>query len=290
MRTSRKYSALAMTPSVALFLILLVFPTGYVINLMFQRYSLVDVTGNRYIGVDNFVQLAGDNRFWMAGLRSLIFSGVSMAVSIPIGIAIAVLIQRRLKGTTLLRSALIVPMVLSPLVVGAVFRFMLASGGLVDWAMDGIGIDDATFLSKPQTALVTVALIDAWQWAPFVAIVAAAGMESIPRSVIEAARLDGATTWQEIRHFTLPMIRPLLALVALIRFMDSFREFDKLFVTTNGGPGTSSETLPLLLYRQAFQYYDMGYAAAIGFTMLMFISLVCTYIVRWMRASKGVAQ
>lgn len=290
MRTSKSYTALAMTPPLALFLIVLVFPTAYVVNLMFQQYSLTDVTGNHYVGFDNFSRLAGDNRFWMAGLRSLLFSTISMAASIPIGIGIAVLIQRRLAGTTVLRSALIIPMVLSPLVVGAVFRFMLASGGLVDWLLGGVGIHETALLSQPNTALATVALVDAWQWAPFVAIVAAAGMESMPQSVIEAARLDGVSAWQELWHFTLPLIRPLLALVALIRFMDSFREFDKLFITTNGGPGTSSETLPIYLYRQAFQYYDMGYAAAIGFVMLMFISVICTYIVRWMRASKGVAE
>jgi multiple sugar transport system permease protein len=259
MRTSNRYSVLALTPPLALFLVILVFPTAYVLNLMLQHYSLTDITSNRY-------------------------------VSIPVGIAIAMLIQRRLRGTTVLRAALIIPMVLSPLVVGAVFRFMFASGGLVDWLLGLVGIHGTAFLSRPGTALVTIALIDSWQWTPFVAIVAAAGMEAMPRDVLEAARLDGANAWQELWHFTLPLIRPLLALVALIRFMDSFREFDKPFITTNGGPGTSSETLPIYLYKFAFQYYDMGYAAAVGFVMLVFISIVSTYIVRWMRASRGVAE
>jgi multiple sugar transport system permease protein len=279
MRTSNRYSVLALTPPLALFLVILVFPTAYVLNLMLQHYSLTDITSNRYVGIDNFTRLVGESRFWAAGLRSLIFSGVSMAVSIPV-----------LRGTTVLRAALIIPMVLSPLVVGAVFRFMFASGGLVDWLLGLVGIHGTAFLSRPGTALVTIALIDSWQWTPFVAIVAAAGMEAMPRDVLEAARLDGVNAWQEMWHFTLPLIRPLLALVALIRFMDSFREFDKPFITTNGGPGTSSETLPIYLYKFAFQYYDMGYAAAVGFVMLVFISIVSTYIVRWMRASRGVAE
>lgn len=290
MRISKKYGVVALTPAIALFLVVLVFPMVYVVNLMFKRHSLSDVTGSEYIGLDNFSRLIGESRFWSAGWNSLVFSGVSMAVSIPVGIAIALLIQRRLRGTSLLRAALIIPMVLSPLVVGAVFRFMLTSNGFVDWLLGTVGIEAGSFLSEPGTALITVALIDAWQWTPFVAIVAAAGMEAMPRSVVEAARLDGANAWQELWHFTLPMIRPLLALIALIRFMDSFREFDKLFITTNGGPGTSSETLPIYLYKFAFQYYEMGYAAAVGFVMLVFISLVSTFIVRWMRASKGVSE
>jgi multiple sugar transport system permease protein len=138
MRTSRRYTAVALTPSMLLFAVVLIFPTAYVLNLMFQRYSLTDVTSNRYIGIDNFTRLAGENRFLDAALHSIAFSAVSMAVSIPVGIAIALLIRKRLRGTSVLRAVLIVPMVLAPLVVGAVFRFMLESGGFVDWLLRSV--------------------------------------------------------------------------------------------------------------------------------------------------------
>ncbi|WP_116043834.1 carbohydrate ABC transporter permease [Amycolatopsis palatopharyngis] len=290
MKTSKKYTMAALLPSIILFLVVLVFPTGYIINLMFQRYSLTDVAGNRYIGIDNFARLAGDDRFWSAAWHSAVFSGVSMAVSIPAGVAIALLIRKRLWGTSAFRAILIVPMVLAPLVVGAVFRFMLDSNGFVDWLFGLVGIDGLALLARPATSLATTAFVDAWQWTPFVAIVAAAAMETLPKDVTEAAQLDGVNAWQELWHFTLPQIRPLLALVALIRFMDSFREFDKIFIMTNGGPGSSSETLPIYLWRFAFQYYEMGYAAAIGFVMLVLISLISTFIVRTFRASRGVAE
>lgn len=290
MKTSTRYTVLALAPSMLLFLVILVFPTGYVINLMLRRHSLTDVTGNRYIGIDNFTRLVGEDRFLSAALHSVGFSAVSMAVSLPVGIAIALLIRRRLRGTSFLRAVLIVPMVLSPLVVGAVFRFMLDSNGFIDWLLGLVGADGTAFLAKPSTSLVTIAVVDAWQWTPFVAIVVAAAMETLPKDVLEAARLDGVNAWQELRHFTLPLIRPLLVLVALIRFMDSFREFDKPYIMTNGGPGTSSETLPIYLYRFAFQYYEMGYAAAVGFVMLVVISVISTLIVRRFRASQGVAE
>src|SRR5690606_9910191 len=118
---------------------------------------------------------------------------------------------------------------LAPLVVGAIFRFMFDSNGFIAWALSTVGADAPSFLSLPGVSLVTVAVVDAWQWTPFVAIVVAAAMETVPQNVMEAARLDGANAWQELWHFVLPQIRPLLVLVALIRFMDSFREFDKLF-------------------------------------------------------------
>ncbi|MEV8136746.1 carbohydrate ABC transporter permease [Microbacterium aurantiacum] len=290
MITSKRYTFLSLAPSVAIFAVVLVFPLLFIVNLMFKRESLTRPANNGYIGIDNFVRLAGDERFWAALLQSGVFSAVSLAVSIPVGILIALLINRKLRGHGLLRIVLIVPMVLAPLVVGAVFRFMFDSDGFIGWALSTVGIDAPSFLSLPGVSLVTVAVVDAWQWTPFVAIVVAAAMETVPQNVMEAARLDGANAWQELWHFVLPQIRPLLVLVALIRFMDSFREFDKLFIMTNGGPGTTSETLPIYLWRQAFQYLDMGYAAAVGFVVLIVISIVCSFIVKFFRASKGVSE
>ncbi|MFC4224230.1 carbohydrate ABC transporter permease [Lysinibacter cavernae] len=290
MITSKKYTFFSLAPSALIFLVVLVFPTLYIINLMFKKESLTKPAGNGYIGFDNFTRLAGDERFWAALGQSAIFSGVSLAVSIPVGIAIAMLINRRLVGHGLFRIILIVPMVLAPLVVGAIFRFMFDSNGFISWVLGLVGIDAPSFLSLPGVSLVTVAFVDAWQWTPFVAIVVAAAMETVPQNVMEAARLDGINAWQELWHFVLPQIRPLLVLVGLIRFMDSFREFDKLFIMTNGGPGTSSETLPIYLWRFAFQYLDMGYAAAVGFVVLVIISIVCTFIVKFFKASKGVSE
>jgi multiple sugar transport system permease protein len=290
MKSSRRFTAAALSPSVLLLLVVLVVPTAYVLNLMFQRYSLSDVTGNRYIGLENFIRFVQDNEFLWAAVRSFLFSAVSIAVSIPLGLGIALLIRRRLRGSTVFQSLLIVPMVLASLVVGAVFRFILRSGGLLDWSLGLSAVNATALLGQQLTSLVTVALVDAWQWTPFVAIVAAAAMESLPKQVIEAARLDGANAWQEFWHFTLPLIRPLLVIVALIRFMDSFREFDKVYIMTSGGPGISSETLPVYLWKVAFQYFDMGYAAAIGFAMLILISIVSTIIVQRFRATRGVAE
>lgn len=290
MRTTRRYTWLSLAPATAIFLVVLVFPTLYILNLMFRRESLTSPATNGFIGIENFVTLLTDGRFWQAAWHSAAFSFVSMAVSIPVGVLIALVINRRLRGTGLFRAILIVPMVLAPLVVGAVFRFMLDSGGFVEWALGSIGIDAPAFLAQPGVSLVTVAIVDAWQWTPFVAIVIAAAMETLPPQVMEAARLDGANAWQELWHFVLPQVRPLLALVTLIRFMDSFREFDKIFIMTNGGPGTSSETLPIYLWRHAFQYLDMGYAAAVGFVMLVLISIVSTVVVKAFKASKGVSE
>jgi len=277
-------------PSGVVFLVVLVFPTLYILALMFRRESLTSPATNGFVGLDNFTTLLTESRFWEAAAHSAAFSAVSMAVSIPVGVLIGLLLHRKLVGIGLFRAILIVPMVIAPLVVGAVFRFMFDSGGFVEWLLGTVGIDAPAFLSVPNLSLVTVAVVDAWQWTPFVVIIVAAARETLPPEVIEAARLDGANAWQELWYCVLPQIRPLLVLVTLIRFMDSFREFDKIFIMTNGGPGTSSETLPIYLWRYAFQYLDMGYAAAVGFVMLVLISIVSTGVVKAFKASKGVSE
>jgi len=290
MRTSRRYTYLSLLPSGVVFLVVLVFPTLYILALMFRRESLTSPATNDFVGLDNFTTLLTESRFWEAAAHSAAFSAVSMAVSIPVGVLIGLLLHRKLVGIGLFRAILIVPMVIAPLVVGAVFRFMFDSGGFVEWLLGTVGIDAPAFLSVPNLSLVTVAVVDAWQWTPFVVIIVAAARETLPPEVIEAARLDGANAWQELWYCVLPQIRPLLVLVTLIRFMDSFREFDKIFIMTNGGPGTSSETLPIYLWRYAFQYLDMGYAAAVGFVMLVLISIVSTVVVKAFKASKGVSE
>jgi multiple sugar transport system permease protein len=290
MRVSNRYVLLALAPSALLLLAVVVFPTIYVLVVSFQHYLLTDPLSRAFTGLDNYARLLGEPRFWQAAGRSALFSVISLAVSLPLGIALGVFINLKLRGMGFLRAVLIIPMVLTPLVIGALFRFMLASGGIVDWALGLVGIEHVAFLGSARLALPAEAFVDAWQWTPFVAIVVAAGLEGVDRPSLEAARLDGANAWQELRRIALPQIRPLLALVVLIRLMDSLREFDKVFIMTGGGPGTSTETLPIYLWRSAFQYYDMGYSAAVGIVMLLGITVLATVVVRRFEALRGVSE
>jgi multiple sugar transport system permease protein len=284
------YLLSAMVPVLLVFFIVLAFPLGYVLYLMLRAESLLDPEGSEFIGLGNFERLAQEQRFVDALVNSFVFSAVSMLVSIPLGILLALYLARLGRFVKLVRALVIVPMVLAPLVVGALFRFLLDSGGFMTWMASGVGVNLPPLLSVPFVSLVTVAAVDAWQWTPLVGIIIFAGIQALQPSVLEAARLDGANKFQELWFFILPQLRPLLTLVFLIRFMDSFREFDKVFIMTSGGPGTSSETLPVYLYRFAFQYLDMGYAAAVGFVMLLIVSVISVVIVRTFKATKGVAE
>jgi len=279
-----------MAPVLIVFLVVLTFPLGYVLYLMFRRESLLDPGGGEFIGLGNFERLVQEQRFVEALMNSLVFSTVSMALSIPIGILLALYLARPGGFVRIVRALVIIPMVLAPLVVGALFRFLLDSGGFISWLGELAGVDLPAFLSIPFVSLVTVAAVDAWQWTPLVAIIIFAGIQALPPSILEAARLDGANKFQELWSFVLPQLKPLLALVFLIRFMDSFREFDKVFIMTGGGPGTSSETLPIYLWRFAFQYLETGYSAAVGFVMLLFVTIISVVIVKVFKGTRGVSE
>ena len=285
----RRYLLTALVPALVIMLALVAFPTVYMVTLALQDFVLTDpARSGDFVGGANFARLPGDSRFVGAAGRSLTFTTISVGVSMVLGFWVGKLITQQLRGAVLARSLLIIPMVTTPLVAGAAFRFMLDLDlGVVNWALESLGADRIPWLSSTQLALPTAALVDAWQWTPFVALVVAAGMESLPSEPLEAAKVDGASFWQELWHVVLPMLRPLLAIVALIRIMDAFREFDKIFIMTAGGPGRASETLPIYAWRIAFNAYNIGYAAAVGVAMLIAIILVSAAIVNRARAVEG---
>lgn len=286
---SRRYILLTLVPALAVMVSLVAFPMLFTLSLSFRSYVLTDPNAPRdFVGLENFVRLFSDARFRGAALRSVVFTLISVGVSMVLGFGVGHYLSLNIRGKNLLRTLLIVPLVTTPLVIGAAFRFMFDFDlGVFNYFMESVGLPRVKWLSDPSLALPVTALVDAWQWLPFVALVVAAGFEALPRDAIEAAQVDGASRWQELRYVVLPMLRPLLVIVLLMRFMDAFREFDKIFIMTAGGPGTSSETLPIYIWRFTFNYYNMGFAAAAGVTMLLAITFISGAIVSRTRILEG---
>lgn len=290
MKISRGYFLTGVIPVAIVFTTILIFPMVYVLYLMFRDDSLLDPNSSSFVGLTNFERALQDARFWEALLHSGIFSAVSLLVSIPLGILLAIYLSSQGLFPRIVRTLVIVPMVLAPLVVGSLFRFLLDSNSVIPWIGASLGIQLPPLLSTPGLALITISIVDAWQWTPLVGIIVYSGIQALNPSVYEAAKLDGATRFQEVIHIVLPQLRPLLVLVVLIRFMDSFREFDKVFIMSGGGPGTSSETLPVYLWRFSFQYLEVGYSAAVGFLMLILISVVSALIVKFFKGVRSTSE
>jgi multiple sugar transport system permease protein len=275
--------ALSLGPSLAVLIGMVAYPTVYVLVLSFKRYDLTNpFEGQPFVGLDNYKALLADPAFQSALSRSIMFTVASVVLTLVLGMAIALLLHRRdIYGTGAARTIILIPIILTPMVIGAMFRFILDyDNGLIDTALPLLGLPRIPFLAHAGWALASVILVDVWQWTPFVALVLLAGLEALPKDPYEAAQVDGASRWGQLRHITLPLLAPVITLVLLLRTMDAFREFDKVYIMTGGGPGIATQTLPIYIWRAAFENFNMGFAAAIGEIMLILITIVSIIYVK----------
>jgi multiple sugar transport system permease protein len=283
MRLTKRHYLIFLGPTLLILVAMLAFPTVYVLITSFRDFNLTDpAAGNPFVGFENYRELLSDPAFFAALWKSVLFTVASVALSFGLGMAIALLLNRRdLWGTGLTRTVILVPLILTPLVIGATYRFMLErDNGIINEILALVGIDRIPFLASPTWAMISVILVDVWQWTPFAVLVLLAGLESLDEAPFEAARMDGASKLEEFWHITLPLLAPVIAVVLLIRTMDAFREFDKIFIMTGGGPGTATQTLPIFLYRAGFQDFNMGFSAATGVIMLIIVTVVSSFYVR----------
>ena len=288
MRLSKRHYLIFLGPTLLILLVMLAFPTGYVLIVSLRDFQLTNPTaGNPFVGLENYRTLLSDPAFFAALWKSVLFTVASVALTFVLGMAIALLLNRRdLWGTGLTRTVILVPLILTPLVIGATYRFMLErDNGIINEILALVGLERIPFLASSAWAMTSVILVDAWQWTPFAVLVLLAGLESLPEEPFEAARMDGASRWGEFWYITLPLLAPVIAVVLLIRTMDAFREFDKIFIMTGGGPGTATQTLPIFLYRAGFQDFNMGFSAATGVVMLIIVTLVSSLYVRRIHAA-----
>jgi len=222
--------------------------------------------------------LVGDARFREAVARTIYFTLVAVAAETLLGVAMALLFNREFWGRGLLRTLAILPMVATPTAIALVFVMMYhPTLGVANYLVSVAGLAPFRWTYSSQTALYALALVDIWQWTPLIMLIALAGLASLPREPYEAARLDGASPLQAFWHITLPLLRPALVVAILFRAIDALKTFDIIFVMTQGGPANASETINILLFNQAFSYFNMGYAASMAvalFALVMGASLL----------------
>ncbi len=190
------------------------------------------------------------------------------------------------KNPRYLRAALLTPMLLPPVVAAVTWRLIFnPQFGVLNGTLKSLGVDTAnlTWTNGESSALLCVILVDIWEWTPFLFLLLSAGLQSIPQEPLEAAKVDGATWWQTTRDITLPLLKPVILLSLLLRSMDLMRIFDQIFILTQGGPGSATETVSLYIYRTAFRFSNFGYAAALSFVMLAITTLMARSLMKVMR-------
>jgi multiple sugar transport system permease protein len=256
-----------------------VYPILYTGWMSLQEWSASSLTPPRFVGADNYGKIAfGDPRFREAVGRTVYFTALAVAAETVLGLAMALLFNREFWGRGLLRTLAILPMVATPTAIALVFVMMYhPTLGVANYLLSVVGLAPFRWTYSSQTALYALALVDVWQWTPLIMLIALAGLASLPREPYEAAHLDGASALQAFWHVTLPLLRPALVVAVLFRSIDALKTFDIIFVMTQGGPANATETINILLFNQAFSYFNMGYAASMAvalFAVVMGASLI----------------
>lgn len=271
-QSKRSTSLVLQAPSVLLLLAITIFPVIYSLALSFQSYSLIlpGRTG-QWIGTDNYARILSDADFFNALRVTIVFIVVGVSIETVLGILMAVALDSIRVGRRIFTSLLLVPMILTPLVIGLMYNFLFnAQFGLLTYLIQLVGLPlPQGLLGDPSTALAALIFTDIWEWTPFMALVVFAGIQSLPSEPFDAARVDGASRWQSLRYLTLPMVRPILAVGLLFRAAEAIKEFDKVYILTGGGPGNASEVIDLFTYRVSFANWDMSYGAALGIVLFV---------------------
>lgn len=260
----RRLAYILLAPALAVLLALSIYPLLYSI-----RVSLQTATGAWTL--QNFSALVRDQFFLRALAHTFVYAAIALTVEFILGLALALLLNSAVMGRGLFRALLLVPMMIAPVVVGVIWRLMLNSNfGAVNGTLNrfGVNADKLTWTGSPKLAMTSVIAADVWQWTPFVFLILLAGLQAIPVEPYEAALVDGSSRWQTFRHVTLPLLKPAILIVLLLRTMDLLRVFDHIFILTEGGPGFATEMLSLYIYRTAFRFSNFGYAAAMSFVLL----------------------
>jgi multiple sugar transport system permease protein len=251
-----------------------------------QRLDLSMPWLSGFAGLDNYTKMGNDPRFWNSLALTAVYTGSTVVLQVVIGLSLALLVLRIPRGQGLLRLAAILPIVLAPVVVGLFWRTLVLAPdfGLVDLVTRALGLGSHNWLGDPQLALISVIAIHTWQWTPFAFLVLLASLATLPPDVYEAARLDRASAWQRFRYITLPLIRPAVVMVVILRTMTALSAFAAIFAATGGGPGSATEILNLYAYRTSFTELSIGYGSALAMVLLALTLLISWLLFRRRRA------
>ncbi|WP_310292908.1 sugar ABC transporter permease [Microbacterium trichothecenolyticum] len=284
-RSDFRIAMVFIAPAAIGFIAFFLIPTVRGIWFSFTDQNLVG--SGEFIGTDNYVRLAGDPLFWNSLLVTIYYVFINITVQTVLAVLIAVLMHR-LTQSLVIRGIILLPYLVANVVVALVWFWMFDySTGIVNVIIDGLGLDRVAFFGDPATAIPTIALINVWRFVGYTALLVFAGLQTIPKELYEAGALDGASEARMFRSITLPLLRPVLALVLVITIVGSFQIFDTVAVTTEGGPVNATRVIYYYIYQQAFERFDLGYASALSVFLLVALALIAYAQLKLLRSNQS---
>ncbi|RWK41981.1 sugar ABC transporter permease [Mesorhizobium sp.] len=258
-------------PALVVVSAVIVFPWAFTLWMSVNRWTLGQ--SRSFAGMENYLRLASDPRFWESLVHTLTYTSLSVAAPMLLGTVAALIFDARFPLRGLLRGVFVMPMMATPVAVALVWTMMFHPQlGVLNYLLSLVGIPAQEWIFNANTVIPSLVAVETWQWTPLVMLIVLGGLASVPREPFESAEIDGANAWQQFRYLTLPMIAPFLMIALIIRTIDALKSFDIIYAMTQGGPGTASETINIYLYNTAFSYYDIGYGSAMA--VVFFIVIV----------------
>ncbi len=272
-----------LAPAVIALFVVGIYPLLFALDVSIRQYQLTKpYLGTPYVGFQNYISVISDVLFWQALLRTALFFVLTVPLQIILGILIALFLDTFSNKylSYLLKIILVLPIAVTPTVIGLVGRLLFNRDfGFINFLLSLIGVEPIPWLGEPLPAMLTIALVDIWQWTPFITLVALSGLTLIPNDILEAGQLDAGRGWHFFRSIQLPYLLPGLTAVLILRTADILKLFDMVFVLTRGGPGVSTELVSLYVQRIGFRVFDMGVASAQAILLLILcIALSRAYI------------
>lgn len=288
---ARFFTAL-LAPSVILLTLITIIPILYLIATSFTSWDLSRPGSLRFIGIDNYIRIfTRDPRFWNSVFVTFKLSILTVPAQILIGLALAVFVREKVKTPFLVelsRGVFIIPMVIPPIVAALIWKILFTPPvSIISYLAETLGFPPLAWLGDPNLALLAIAIGTVWEFFPFCFLLLYAGLMSIPEEPVEAAKVDGASSWQVFRFITLPMLAPVLNIVILFRVVESIRSFPMIFVMTGGGPGFATEPTNFYAYLQAFSFSYIGYSSSMIIVMFTFTMVMTAFILRRINWNRG---
>lgn len=271
-----------LTPTLIFLAVTALFPLLYSVYLSFFRVKL-NMPNQKpvFVGLSNYIKMISDDMLHVSTWNTTVFAFISVALEVILGLMVAMVICSDKMWSRVVTSLFMIPMIMAPVAIGTLWRMMMdASTGVLNYFLSLFGVGSIQWLADPTMAKISVLLVNVWQLTPWVTVICSAGLKALPQDCIQAALVDGANPQQIFWKIVLPLIKPVLVIVIMMRFTDAFKVFDTIYTMTNGGPGTATEMLPNFIYKQGLKYYDAGYAAALAIVFVLLMALITLFFLR----------
>lgn len=277
-KRNRRIFGIFLLPAILILFLTTIYPMIYAGYLSFRSYDLAKIFVPRvFVGWANYREILSSSEFLNSLIVTFKLMAMTLSVQLVLGVGIALLVVQKLPGMTLARTLLMIPMMISPVIVGLVWLFLyFPELGYLNYFLSFLSIDSIPWISSTNWALWAIAIADIWQWTPFVMMGTAAALQSLSPEPYEAAMIDGNSRWDVFTRVTLPQLKPVLVSLMFLRAIDAFKIYDIIFVLTKGGPSDSTEVLSMFIYRQSFTFWRMGVGAAASFVSLIIIVVLIT--------------